>query len=354
VPGQRAAAGRRRRAGILAAISAGLLTAACSSPGLPAKVEDTAAGPAASPAASPAATAAPGPTAPLTGLPASAAAVSRRAVALVISGRRPRELSAADVIFEEITTPVRYIAVFQSRQAGAAGPVTGTRPADGQILSVLRPVIGYDGGTASFIKVLDQSKVTDLGYPAHSSPYRPGSGGLTASTKKLRHGGRGPVPPELFSYRGAESGSSKLATAGEWRPSSVTAAIPGSGRQRWAFDARTDRWAQVSGGPPIQVANLIIQTVRYKEVFLSRKLGLSEPSARILGKGPAEVFSGIGSTADHGPGGLAAKGRWVKPGLLAVTTYFDSNHLPMELQPGPTWIILVPRGTRIRTGQARA
>ena len=219
--------------------------------------------------------AAPGPTAPLTGLPASAADASRRAVAVVIAGRNPRGLSAADVIFEEITTPPRYIAVFQSRQAAAAGPVTGTRPTDGQVLSVLQPVIGYDGGTASFIKVLDNTKVTDLGYPAHSSLYQPGAHGLTVSTKKLRHAGRGPTPPELFSYRGAESGSSDLATAGEWRPSSVTVTIPGLGRQRWTFDARTDRWAQVSGGPPIQVANLIVQTVRYKEVFLSRKLGIT-------------------------------------------------------------------------------
>ena len=130
-------------------------------------------------------------------------------------------------------------------------------------------------------------------------------------------------------------------------------AIPGFGKQRWTFDAGTDSWAQVSGGPPIQVANLIIQTVRYKEVFLSRKLGQTSPSARIFGKGTAEVFSGIGNTADHGPGGLAAKGRWAKPSLQDVTTYSDSKDLPMELQPGTTWVILAPHGTRISTTGAR-
>jgi len=353
VPGQRDASRTGWLTGILAVLSAGLVTAACSSPGSSAQVEFKPSTPAASPSASPAAPAAAGPTAPLTGLPASAADVSRRAVALDIAGRHPRELSSADVIFEEFATPRRYIAVFQSRQATAAGPVTSTSPADGQVLSVLQPGIGYDGGTASFIKVLDNTKVTDLGYPAHSSPYRSGAGGLTASTKKLRDAGRGSEPPELFSYRGAESGSSDLATAGVWRPSSVTVAIPGFGKQRWTFDAGTDRWAQVSGGPPIQVANLIIQAVRYKEVFLSRKLGQTSPSARIFGKGTAEVFSGIGNTADHGPGGLAAKGRWAKPSLQDVTTYSDSKDLPMELQPGTTWVILAPHGTRISTTGAR-
>lgn len=354
MPPQRAAGGRRGLASVLTAVAAGLLAAACSSPVSSAQVDINASAPAVSPTASPTATTAPGTPAPLTGLPVSAADASRRAVALVIAGRHPRELSDADVIFEEITAPRRYIAVFQSKQAKAAGPITSTSPADGQVLSVLRPAIGYDGGTASFIQVLDHTKVTDLGYPAHMSPYRSGPHGLTASTKKLRDARHGPAPPELFSYRGADSGSSALATAGQWRTSSVTVTIPGFGRQRWTFDGRTDRWAQVSGGPPIQVANLIIQTVRYKKVFLSRKLGLTSPSARVFGKGTAEVFSGIGDTAARGPGGLAAKGRWAKPGLLEVTTYVDSKDFPMELQPGTTWIILAPHGTRVEAAEARS
>jgi Protein of unknown function (DUF3048) N-terminal domain/Protein of unknown function (DUF3048) C-terminal domain len=355
MPGQRAAGGRLlRRAGILVAASAGLLTAACSSPGSSAKVEFNVSAPPASPSAGPTAAAALGPLAPLTGLPASPAAASRRAVALVIAGRHPHQLSAADVIFEEITSPRRYIAVFQSRQANAAGPITSTQPTDGQVLSVLRPVIGYNGGTASFIKVLDHTKVADLGHPVHRWPYHSGARGLTASTKKLRDLRRGPVPPELLTYRGAGSGSKDLATKGEWRPSSVTVAIPGHGKQHWIFDARTDRWAQVSGGPPIQVANLIVQTVHYKKVFLSRRFGISVPSARVLGRGQAEVFSGIGSTADRGQGGLAAKGRWSKPILPDITNYVDSAGFPMAFQPGPTWIILAPHGTRVRTAEARS
>lgn len=353
MPAQRDASRTGWLTGILAVLSAGLVTAACSSPGSSAQVEFKPSAPADSPSASPTTPAAAGPTAPLTGLSASAAAASRRAVAIDIAGRHPRELSAADVVFEEFAKPRRYIAVFQSRQATAAGPVTSTSPTDGQVLSVLQPGIGYDGGTTSFIKVLDNTKVTDLGYPAHSSPYRSGAGGLTASTKKLRKAGPGSEPPELFSYRGAESGSSDLATAGVWRPSSVTVTIPGVGKQRWTFDAAADRWTRVSGGPPIQVANLIVQTVRYKTVFLSRKLGLTSPSARIFGKGTVEMFSGIGDTADHGPGGLAAKGRWAKPSLQDVTTYSDSKDLPMELQPGTTWVILAPHGTRISTTGGR-
>ncbi len=81
---------------------------------------------------------------------------------------------------------------------------------------------------------------------------------------------------------------------------------------------------------------------------------MTSPSARVFGKGTAEVFSGIGDTAARGPGGLAAKGRWAKPGLLEVTTYVDSKDFPMELQPGTTWIILAPRGTRVEAAEARS
>ncbi len=345
---------------MLAVVSAGLLAAACGSAGGsaggPGKAQSQFSAPADSPSASPAASPTPTvsqPSAPLTGLPTSAAIASRPAVALVVAGRDPLGLSLADVVFEEISTPRRYIAVFQSRQASPVGPITSTRPADGQILSVLRPLTGYDGGTTSFISVLDHAKITDLSYPAHSSLYHAGSRGVTASTAKFVDAARGSQPPELFSYRGAESGSDQLASSGEHRTSSVTVAIPGHGRQKWAFDPHTDRWAAISGSPSVQVANLIIQIVHYKTVFLSRKLGQTVPTARAVGRGTAEVFSGIADTPDQGQGGLSAAGTWSKPGLPDVTEYVDRTGFPMELQPGPTWVILAPFGTRVETVQAQ-
>ena len=120
--------------------------------------------------------------APLTGLTVSAAAAQRPAVAVAVSGSAPVGLGAADLVLEEMTAPVRYLAVFQSAQASQVGPVAATRPTDGQALSVLHPVTGYDGGTSSFISVLDASKVVDASYARHASAYASGSAGLTVST----------------------------------------------------------------------------------------------------------------------------------------------------------------------------
>ena len=282
-----------------------------------------------------------GTAAPLTGLAVTAAVAQRPAVAVAVAGPDPAGLGAADLVFAEMSAPVRYLAVFQSAEASTVGPVTSIRPTDGQALSVLHPLTGYAGGTSSFISVLDATKIVDAGYPGHASLYSAGSGGLTVSTAALVAAGRsdGP-PPGLFSYRAA---GAPLASAKQRHPTSVRVDVPGQPEQRWDFDARADRWVQTAGGPRVRVANLVVQIVSFKTVYLSRKYGQTAQSARVIGTGPATVFSG---TAPGGSGGTAAVGTWVKPGLAAVTNYLDAADLPMDFAPGPTWIVLAPAGTR--------
>ena len=284
-----------------------------------------------------------GSVAPLTGLAVTAAVAQRPAVAVAVAGPDPVGLGSADLVFEEMSSPVRYLAVFQSAEASAVGPVTSTRPTDGQALSVLHPLTGYDGGTSSFISVLDATKIVDAGYAGHASLYSAGIGGLTVSTAALAAAGRsdGP-PPGLFSYRAP---GAPLASAEETHPTSVRVDVPGQPAQRWDFDARSGRWVETAGGPRVSVANLIVQIVSFKTVYLSRKYGQTTQSARVIGTGQATVFSG--AAAGGGSGGTAAAGTWVKPGLAAVTNYFDAAHVPMDFAPGPTWIVLAPAGTRI-------
>jgi hypothetical protein len=289
--------------------------------------------------------------APLTGLPVSARDVSRPAVALVVAGSRPQGLGSADIVFEEITTPLhRYIAVFQSRQAGPVGPITSTRPVDGMALSVLHPLLGYDGGTPGFLDVLQQTKVIALGYQDHASLYQAAPGGVTASTAAISHAARGTAPPPLYLFRGTGPGDQRqLAAGGVRRVTQVQVRTPGGGQQSWQFDARSNRWLQTGGGPRAAVSNLIIQTVRYRQVFLSHKYGITAPSARVIGRGPALVITGNSDAAPPASSGLAAAGTWSKPGLAAVTNYLDRQNIPMALQPGPSWVILAPPGTTVRT-----
>jgi hypothetical protein len=280
--------------------------------------------------------------APLTGLAATEAVVQRPAVAVDVSGPDPVGLGSADVVFVEMTSPPRYLAVFQSYEASTVGPVTSTRPADGQVLSVLHPLIGYDGGTSAFISVLHETKVIDDGYAGHASLYSAASGGLTVSTVALVVAGKldGPPPP-LFSYRAP---GESLASTRESHPTSVRVEMPGQPTQQWSFDSRADHWVQTAGGPRVSVANLVVQIVAFKTVYLSHRSGLAVPSARVLGTGAATVFSG---SAPGQAGGTAATGIWRKPGLATITNYLDAADAPMNFEPGPTWVLLAPAGTRI-------
>lgn len=297
-------------------------------------------------AAGPVATVTPGTpaahTAPLTGLAVTGATARRPAVAVALAGPDPIGLQHADLIVEEMTSPVRYLAVFQSQEARQVGPVTSTRPSDAQELSVIHPLTSYNGGTNSFISVLDASKIIDDGYAGHASYYSAGPRGLTVSPAALAAAGRldGP-PPGLFLYR--VPGTS-LASVGEAHPTSVRVEIPGEPTVRWSFNASASRWVETSGGPRVRVANVVVQIVSYKTVYLSRKYGLTTQSAEVIGKGQATVLSG------SGPGGgpaTTAAGTWYKPGRAAVTNYFDSAHVPMNFEPGPTLVVLAPAGTHV-------
>jgi hypothetical protein len=335
-------------AAVLAA--AGLSLAACSraiDPVGTASGSPTSPSPSASSPASPVNTTRP--LAPLTGLQAASAAdAGKPAVALDLAGPDPNGLASADLVFQDISSPVRYIAVFQSKQA-TAGPVTGTQPTDRTALSVLHPLLGYHGAAAPyFITGLHKSKyVKDAGYTDHPSLYTQGMQGLMVSTHAIMSAVTGDTaPPPLFRFRGASSGAHTLATTGVSRPTSARVTIPGYGTEDWTFSQRHNAWELTGGGPSVRVANVVVQTVSYKSAGINAHIGLSAQIAQVLGSGHAEVLSG---GAAGGSGGTASSGTWSKPHLSEVTNYFDSSGSPMAFQPGVTWIILAPPGTRVST-----
>ena len=344
-----------RRGGRVAAglaIAAGLAVAGCSqdptitgvSPSSTATSSDS---------ASPSASASAQPLAPLTGLAAaSTSAAASPAVALDVAGPDPQGLTSADVVFEMATSPVHYVAVYQSKLTTAAGPITTTLPADRDILTVLHPLIGYDGAALPyFVKLLDGkgTKVKDASYTNYPSAYTQTSLGVTTSPQTILRAVSGETgPPQLFQYRGAASGASTLASTGVWRPGSVQVTIPGEDPQEWSFSTHSDRWTLTSGGPAVQVANLVVQRVSYKQININARHGITTPNPLVTGSGDAEVFSG---SASGGSGGTAASGTWSKPHTSSLTNYFDSSGTQMAFQPGPTWIILAPPGTQVSTSR---
>jgi len=338
--GQPAWASRWAGSGLAAA--AGLAVAACAAGAPNLAPAGAATAQAASPAASAASARA---VAPLTYLAAASAAdAQRRAVALVLSGSDPRGLASADIVYQEFAAPVRYIAVFQSKEATGVGPLTSTQPTDGQALSVLRALFGYDGSTPVFTKELHRANVTDLGFPAHRSLYANAPGGVTASTRAVRRAVRGTgAPPQIFYYRGEGAGTGVLATARLSRPAAAEVTVPGYGTESWVYDSHTGLWSLTAGGPNVSVANVVVQFVPYRQVG-GHGAATAVSTARLVGRGAVRVLSG-----KAGGSGMAAPGLWSKPHLDQLTDYADGNGYPMAFQPGPTWVIFAPEGTRFTT-----
>jgi len=225
------------------------------------------------------------------------------------------------------------------------GPLTSTQPTDGQALSVLRALFGYTDGTPVFTKELDHTQVTNLGKATHPSLYSTAGPGVSTSTRTVQRAVRGDgAPPQIFYFRGEGPQSSVLASTHLSRPSAAKMTIPGYGAESWAYDSRTGLWTLTGGGPKVQVANVVVQTVPYKQAVVSHRAGTTVPSARLIGKGSVEVLSG-----SAGGSGTAAPGTWSKPHLNQLTNYIDDNGFPMAFQPGPTWVIFAPKGTKVST-----
>jgi Protein of unknown function (DUF3048) C-terminal domain/Protein of unknown function (DUF3048) N-terminal domain len=288
------------------------------------------------------------PVYPLTGLPAgSTADAARPAVALDVSSSSPVGLSSADVVFEEISSPVRYIALYQSRQSVTVGPITSTQPTDRTELDVLHPLIGYDGAAAVYyVPQLDATKIIDAGDGRDPDLYTTTSDGVTTTPQALAGTDKSATaPPPMFSYR---SPGGTLASTGVSRPTGVTITIPGAGTQSWSYDTHAGQWTLTSGGPAFSAANLIVQYVSYSTTTINAHRGVYTTAATITGTGKDEIFS----AATSGSGGTAASGTWSKPHPTQLTDYLDSSGTPMTLQPGPTWVLLAPTGTQISTSGA--
>ena len=335
------------------AIVAGLTVTGCKGnqdPGASGNSSSPAASSSPSASASPSATATSSSvTAPLTGLPASTSTASKAAVAIALAGPDPQGLTSADVVYEMATSPMRFLAVYQSKLGTTAGPVTTTQPADREVLSVLHPLFGYDGAALPyFVSLLDngKTKVTDAGYAAHPSAYVAGSAGVTASPRAILNAVSGDTaPPPVFRYRGTATGASTLASTGMWRPGKVQVSVPGQSAQEWTYSTDSRRWALTSGGPKVEVANLVVERVGYKQIGVNRRHGVTLPNPKVTGSGSAEVFSGNTS------GGTAASGTWSKPHPSSVTNFVDSGGSLMAFQTGPTWVIFAPPGTQVSSSK---
>jgi Protein of unknown function (DUF3048) N-terminal domain/Protein of unknown function (DUF3048) C-terminal domain len=284
---------------------------------------------------SPSSTVAPAGYAPYTGLPvATAAALSRSAVAVVVQmvpGHSVSGVGVADLVYAEFDRPghVRLLAVYQSTDAASVGPVTATAPDDPRLLTLFTsPAYAFNGGPTGFVvQAKAPAVVARDAAGSYRSLYRVGSGGLVVSTVTLRASVRGAAAP----MGGALTFASDAAPAptGAKALTHLVVSVPGQSALAWTWTSKG--WAGPAGS---LVANVVVQYVPYKSLTPHKSPTVG--SADTVGTGPAAVYAG-----QHG-----ASVVWTRrfPGVVTVYT---AGPQPVGLLPGRTWVLLVPKGTRV-------
>jgi len=337
----------RRRPGLallaLAGLS-GLVLSACSSAPTAVKKAD--------PPPTTSTTAKPAPACPLTGLPVpgGAAVPARPALAVKVDNyptARPQSgLDKADVIYEE---PVeggitRYAAVFQCQDAASVGPVRSARNIDIGILGQLgNPLLAHVGGIPPVLANIDASPIVnvDLGengsiitHPAgRYAPYD-----TYSSTAQMwgTHPTMATPPQPLFGYSATPPAGTPVA--------SVNINFSSTSNVTWTYNPTTSQFERfyngttpdtLADGTQNAAANVVVQ---YVHISYGPWLENSEGGLEVQ----ADLYPDASGQAQVFRNGVEITGTWQRSALGSPTQFLTAAGTPITLQPGQTWVELVP------------
>jgi hypothetical protein len=292
---------------------------------------------------------------PLSGVPAAGGQVPRRpALAIKVdnypSARPQSGLDKADIVFEE---PVeggitRLVAVFQCQSANLVGPIRSARAVDASILDQLsKPLFLHVGGITPVLSLIREADVFDetllaRGSVVQNPPNRYAPDDTYVSTAAgwgLRPNDTAP-PASIFTYSSTAPSGTPVTSL--HIPYSQTSDVT------WTWDANTGRWtlyyagtpATVANGGQIAVPNVVVQTVRVTYgPWVEDAQGRLEVQSQLTGSGPLEVFRN----------GQEVTGTWQRSSLSQPTRLVASDGSMIALQPGETWVELVPSSIAVTT-----
>ena len=282
--------------------------------------------------------------APLTGLPdPGGLSLNRPALSVKVENTpesRPQTgIDVADVVFEEVTEGdiTRFMAVFNSAVPDVVGPVRSVRAVDADLAAPLGGIFAYSGGAAPAVDLI--RKVPSLNTVDETQA---GSAMFRDKAKRAPHNlyGRGPdlfgkggqpVPVKpLFTYLqgGAPFNGEPVAR--------FTVGFKAGFAVGYSFDAASHTWKRsyglaphtVDSGAQIAPTNVVVEFVGCCAE------GAETGNSQTVGQGDAWIFSD----------GKLVRGKWARSDKAQPTQYTDAAGAPLNLNPGRTWVELLPVG----------
>ncbi len=298
-----------------------------------------------------------GPDCPLTGTPAPHGAVPRRsALAVKVDNyptARPQTgLTAADIVFEE---PVeggitRYVAVFQCRGASTVGDVRSARNIDIGILGEFgHPLLVHVGGIQPVIDNILSSPIEDFelgdyttiiqNRPGRVAPYDT----YTSTTAVWRMRSTADQPPKpVFSYTEAVPAGTPV--------KSISIPFSSYSPVVWKYDPTTRKFLRfyntkadrLSNGVQNSASNVIVQ---YVDVYYGPWLENTEGGLEVQ----ANLYTHASGNAIVFRDGVEITGKWSRTTLAQPTSFTTTSGQTITMQPGNTWVELVPTTVGVTT-----
>jgi hypothetical protein len=254
-------------------------------------------------------------------------------------------LDKADIVYEEQVEGgiTRFIVVFDCENSKRLGPVRSARLTDPPILLQFGKdtLFGFAGAAGRVRKAVDASGVHDLSYDRPRSagayvrdPNRPEPHNLYTSTKALYRAAhlKDHGPRQVFQYGPISSPAKPVST--------IHLDFSASADVFWHWSAQRKAWLRfhgtvphlLEGGVQVSATNVVVMHVVMKDTGLVDAAGNPSPEADTVGKGKAFVFRD----------GEMIKGRWSRKSRDHVIQLVDRHGKPIDLQPGRTWVELLP------------
>ncbi|MGF0115650.1 DUF3048 domain-containing protein [Promicromonospora sp. Marseille-Q5078] len=290
---------------------------------------------------------------PLTGVRSEDVA-ARPALAVKVENApeaRPQTgLEDADMVWEEVVEGgiTRFVAVFHSKLPETVEPVRSVRPMDPTIVAPLDGILAYSGAQAPFIAAVEksgtQSVIMDRGDAGFSrDPNRSAPHNVVGDTQAFldqADGDRTAPPPAQFRYA-AEAGKGTASADGS-KAATVDVVMSPAQHSVWDWSGKQKQWQRSEGsaesvstsGKRHAATNVLLLSVEVVDTKYKDPAGAPVPESKVVGKGKGVLASG----------GKSVTVRWSKKDQASPVELTHDGE-PVELDPGSTWIELVPKDT---------
>ncbi|GAA1716305.1 DUF3048 domain-containing protein [Isoptericola hypogeus] len=293
------------------------------------------------------------PTWPLTGVRAEKVAQRPALAVKVENAREARPLTGleeADMVWEEVVEGgiTRFVAVYHSAIPDTVEPVRSVRPMDPAIVAPLGGILAYSGAQPPFIEAVEdagiQSVIMDRGDagfsrdPDRSAPHDV-IGDMHAFLDQADDERTVP-PPAQFAYAG-KAGQGTASAEGK-AAGTLEVELSPAQTTVWDWSGDGGEWRRSDGstesvstsGDRLAATNVLVLSAKVVNTSFKDPSGAPVPETKLVGSGKGVLASG----------GKTVGVRWSKKDLASPVELTRGGE-PVELDPGSTWIELVPRGS---------